>query len=127
MKDLRERIGHAVTAAKIDKRVTPHTFRHTYAAARLQTLHHGAPVSPYTVMRELGHSSIQLIERTYGHLIEHAAPGKGRGVQGGEGGTGQADCSTSRLRCSLLLPNTNAVKMAASSSITTTPNAAFTF
>ena len=69
MKDLRERIGHAVTAAKIDKRVTPHTFRHTYAAARLQTLDHGAPVSPYTVTRELGHSSIQLLERTYGHLM----------------------------------------------------------
>ncbi len=27
-----------------------------------------APVSPYTVMRELGHSSIALIEETYGHL-----------------------------------------------------------
>lgn len=40
-----------------------------YAAARLQTLDHGAPVSPYTVMRELGHRSIELIEKTYGHLL----------------------------------------------------------
>ena len=34
----------------------------------MQTTDHGAPVSPYTVMRELGHSSIALIEKTYGHL-----------------------------------------------------------
>ena len=26
------------------------------------------PVSPYTVMRELGHRSLKLIEETYGHL-----------------------------------------------------------
>jgi len=32
-------------------------FRHTYCAARLQTLDQGAPVSPFTVARELGHSS----------------------------------------------------------------------
>jgi integrase len=30
-------------------------FRHSYCAARLQTLDHGAPVSAYTVARELGH------------------------------------------------------------------------
>ena len=50
--------------------MTPHTFRHTYAATRLQTLDQGAPVSPYTVMRELGHRSLDLIERTYGHLLD---------------------------------------------------------
>ena len=32
-------------------------FRHTYCAARLQTLDAGAPVSIYTVARELGHQS----------------------------------------------------------------------
>ncbi len=37
---------------------------------RLQTLGHGEPVSPFTVMRELGHSSIGLIEKTYGHLLD---------------------------------------------------------
>ena len=30
-------------------------FRHTYCAARLQTLDHGEPVSPFTVGKELGH------------------------------------------------------------------------
>jgi len=30
-------------------------FRHTYCAARLQSLDRGAPVSEYTVSRELGH------------------------------------------------------------------------
>ena len=50
-------------------------FRHTYAACRLQTLDHGAPVSIYTVSRELGHSSLAMVERTYAHLgtIRHRA------------------------------------------------------
>lgn len=37
---------------------------------RPSTLDHGQPVSPFTVMRELGHSSIGLIEKTYGHLLD---------------------------------------------------------
>ena len=41
----------------------------TYAAMRLQTTDSDQAVSPYTVMRELGHSSIGLIEKTYGHLL----------------------------------------------------------
>jgi integrase len=43
-------------------------FRHTYCAARLQTLDQGAPVSVYTVSRELGHGSQRMIEKIYGHL-----------------------------------------------------------
>lgn len=68
--DVRRIVDSAVRRARIEKRVTPHTFRHTFAAARLQTLDHGAPTSPYTVMRELGHSSLDLIENTYGHLLD---------------------------------------------------------
>jgi integrase len=45
-------------------------FRHTYCAARLQTLDHGAPVSPFTVGRELGHGGDSLVKRIYGHLGE---------------------------------------------------------
>ena len=45
-------------------------FRHTYITARLQTLDHGAPVSPWTVAREVGHSGTGMIERVYGHLGE---------------------------------------------------------
>src|SRR5512132_543576 len=45
-------------------------FRHTYTAARLQTLDHGAPVSLYTVSRELGHGSLAMVEKTYAHLGE---------------------------------------------------------
>lgn len=60
----------ALDKAEIEKHVTLHTLRHTYAAARIQTTDHGAPVSPYTVMRELGHSSIALVEKTYGHLMQ---------------------------------------------------------
>jgi integrase len=47
-----------------------HGLRHTYAAARLQTLDRGAPVSPYTVAKELGHGGDELVKRIYGHLGE---------------------------------------------------------
>jgi integrase len=67
--DLRGSLGRALAEAEIEKRITWHSFRHTYTAARLQTTDHGAPVSPYTVMRELGHRSFTLIEKTYGHLM----------------------------------------------------------
>ncbi len=43
-------------------------FRHTYCAARLQTLDRGAPVATYTVAKELGHGGTSLVERVYGHL-----------------------------------------------------------
>jgi integrase len=43
-------------------------FRHTYCAARLQTIDHGAPVSLYTVSRELGHGSEEMVRRVYAHL-----------------------------------------------------------
>ncbi len=43
-------------------------FRHTYCSARLQTLDRGAPVSPYTVAKELGHGGDHLVKRIYGHL-----------------------------------------------------------
>jgi integrase len=43
-------------------------FRHTYCAARLQTLDRGAPVSVYTVAKELGHGGDSLVKRVYGHL-----------------------------------------------------------
>ena len=46
-------------------------FRHTYCAARLQTLDHGAPVSQFTVGKELGHGGDQLVKRVYGHLGQH--------------------------------------------------------
>jgi hypothetical protein len=48
-------------------------FRHTYCAARLQTLDRGAPVSFYTVSRELGHGSEDsedMVRRVYSHLGE---------------------------------------------------------
>ncbi|HEX4628778.1 MAG TPA: hypothetical protein VH137_08315 [Gemmatimonadales bacterium] len=45
-------------------------FRHTYTATRLQTLDRGAPVSVFTVSRELGHASTAMVERVYAHLGE---------------------------------------------------------
>jgi integrase len=50
-------------------------FRHTYCAARLQTLDQGAPVSLYTVARELGHGGDSMVKGVYGHLgtVRHRA------------------------------------------------------
>lgn len=50
-------------------------FRHTYCSARLQTLDGGAPISLYTVSRELGHSSQAMVQQVYSHLgaIRHRA------------------------------------------------------
>jgi integrase len=43
-------------------------LRHSYCAARLQTLDCGSPISPYTVARELGHRDLSMVLRIYGHL-----------------------------------------------------------
>lgn len=43
-------------------------FRHSYCAARLQTLDRGHPVSEYTIAREMGHGGFQMVRRIYGHL-----------------------------------------------------------
>ncbi|MEX1187503.1 MAG: tyrosine-type recombinase/integrase [Gemmatimonadaceae bacterium] len=43
-------------------------FRHTYCSARLQTIDNGAPVSHFTVAKEMGHSSVTLIDEVYGHM-----------------------------------------------------------
>jgi len=55
--------------------ITAKVFRHTYCAARLQTLDGGAPVSVYTVARELGHGGDAMVKRVYGHLgaVRHRA------------------------------------------------------
>ncbi len=45
-------------------------FRHTYCSARLQTLDRGAPVSPFTVGKELGHGGTAMVQRVYSHLGE---------------------------------------------------------
>lgn len=57
------------------ERITPHALRHTYIAARVQTLDRGAPVALYTVAREVGHASVKMIEQVYGHLHDRAIAG----------------------------------------------------
>jgi integrase len=64
-------------AGQPKKRGTVRTkaLRHSYCAARLQTLDGGAPVSIYTLSRELGHTSPAMVQRVYAHLgtIRHRA------------------------------------------------------
>jgi integrase len=58
----------AVRAGWKKGELTTRVFRHTWTAARLQTLDHGAPVSVYTVSRELGHGSEEMVRRVCAHL-----------------------------------------------------------
>lgn len=55
--------------------IRAHMLRHTYCAARLQTLDRGQPVSEYTVAKELGHGGPDLVRCIYGHLgaVRHRA------------------------------------------------------
>jgi integrase len=50
--------------------VRSRALRHTYRASRLQTLDGGAPVSLFTVAREMGHGGDSLVRRIYAHLGE---------------------------------------------------------
>ena len=43
-------------------------LRHSYCAARLQTLDWGKPIAPFTVAREMGHRDLRMVLRIYGHL-----------------------------------------------------------
>jgi len=65
----------AVRAAWKPGEIRSKMFRHTYCAARLQTLDQGAPVSVYTVAKELGHGGESMVRRVYGHLgqVRHRA------------------------------------------------------
>ena len=42
--------------------------RHSWCAARLQTLDWGRPIAIYTVAQEMGHTDTSMVERIYGHL-----------------------------------------------------------
>ena len=53
-----------------DGDVTVMTFRPTYITARLQTTDNGAPVSPWTVCKEVGHANLKMIEQRYGRIGE---------------------------------------------------------
>lgn len=55
--------------------VRPHVLRHSYCAARIQTSDRGRPVAMYTVARELGHSSLDMVSDRYGHLHDRAEDG----------------------------------------------------
>jgi len=69
VRDFRKALAVVAKAAKLDTaRITPKVFRHTYCAARLQSLDNGQPVSAWTVKTELGHGSLAMVERVYGHL-----------------------------------------------------------
>jgi len=64
------RAGWKPTTKGVPGEIRSKMFRHTYCAARLQTLDAGAPVSVYTVAREMGHGGESMVRRVYGHLGE---------------------------------------------------------
>ncbi len=67
----------AARAGLDPKLVTPKVCRHTYCSTRLQSLDQGHPVIEFTVQREMGHSSGEMIREIYGHLghIRHRTEG----------------------------------------------------
>lgn len=76
IRDLRKSLDSISTRAGWKQgEIRTKMLRHTYCAARLQTLDRGAPVSAYTVAKEMGHGGRALVDRVYGHLgeIRHRA------------------------------------------------------
>jgi integrase len=74
--DFRKALDRVTVSAGWNKGdVTTKMFRHTYCAARLQTLDGGYPVSVYTVGKELGHGGDSMVKAVYGHLgtVRHRA------------------------------------------------------
>ncbi|HZR03905.1 MAG TPA: site-specific integrase, partial [Burkholderiales bacterium] len=51
-------------------RLNPHGARHTYISQRRQCLDQGKPVSDSTVAEEVGHTTTDQIEKTYGHVAK---------------------------------------------------------
>lgn len=43
-------------------------LRHTWCAARLQTLDSGRPIAMYTVAKEAGHEGLKMLKKIYAHL-----------------------------------------------------------
>lgn len=71
IKDVRRALDRvAMRAGWAPGEIRTKAFRHTYCAARLQTLDRGEPVSPFTVAREMGHGGMSMVNRVYGHLGE---------------------------------------------------------
>lgn len=71
LKDVRKLLDAVATRCRYPERaVNLYASRHSYCAARLQTLNRGAPVSPYTVGKELGDGGDALVRRVHGHLRE---------------------------------------------------------
>ena len=76
IRDLRKPLDRIAVRAGFPKgSVRLHQLRHTYTAARIQTCDRGAPVALYTVARELGHHSLDMIADRYGHLHDRAQAG----------------------------------------------------
>jgi len=50
------------------KRLVRRSWRPTYCTTRLQTLQDGRPIAPHTVMLEMGHQSLSMINRIYNRL-----------------------------------------------------------
>lgn len=76
IRDVRKALTHIASRAGFPEgHVHLHMLRHTYTAARMQTLDRGSPVAIYTVARELGHRSPNMIKDRYGHLHDRTELG----------------------------------------------------
>jgi hypothetical protein len=73
MTRIRKTLKSAAKRAGITKSSGHHIARHAYVSARLQMTEKNqfgkdVPVSPSTIVREVGHATDELIQTTYGHI-----------------------------------------------------------
>lgn len=68
VRSIKRLVGELALRIDYDGTLTPKIFRHTYCAARLDTLENGEPVTHLKVARELGHKSTDMVEQIYGHV-----------------------------------------------------------
>jgi integrase len=76
IRDVRKALDHIGHRAGFPKGyIRLHMLRHTYASQRVQTCDRRRPVALYTVARELGHKSTDMLEDRYLHLHDRTEEG----------------------------------------------------
>ena len=76
IRDVRKALDHIGERAGFPKGyIRLHMPRHTYASQRVQTCDRGRPVALYTVARELGHKTTDMLEDRYLHLHDRTEEG----------------------------------------------------
>jgi integrase len=74
VKNIKRLVAELSLRIGYDGTLTPKVFRHTYCAARLQTITGGRPVPRLQVAHELGHQKTDMVDRVYSHFRSGLLP-----------------------------------------------------